>query len=107
MIFDYEEIREKIQDSNDRLFFITILLKINAKNLEELNTKTNLLKNEFAKISAKVRTLNFRQFDGFKASIPINRCNIHDYERNIISQGLATMFPISNSNAESSPEANW
>ena len=104
MIFDYEEIREKIQDSNDRLFFITILLKINAKNLEELNTKTNLLKNEFAKISAKVRTLNFRQFDGFKASIPINRCNIHDYERNIISQGLATMFPISNSNAESSPE---
>ncbi len=104
MIFDYEDIRKKIQTSNDKLFYITILLRVNAKNLEELNIKSNILKNEFSKISVKVRTLNFRQFEGLKANMPFNISNIHDYERNITANGLATMFPISNSNAESSPE---
>lgn len=104
MIYDYEDIRKKIQTTNDRLFYITIHLRVNAKNLDELNTKSNILKNEFSKMSVKVRTLNFRQFDGLKANMPFNVSNIHDYERNVTAEGLATMFPISNSNAESSPE---
>ena len=104
MLYDYEDIRRKIQTTNDRLFFITILLRVNARSLEELNIKSNLLKNEFAKISSKARTLNFRQFEGLKSNLPINRNEIHDYERNITAEGLAKMFPISNSNAESSPE---
>lgn len=104
MIYDYEDMRREIQTNNDKLFYITILLRINGKSLEELNAKSNILKNEFAKISAKARTLNFRQFEGLKANLPINKSNIHDYERNITAQGLSTMFPISNSNAESSPD---
>ena len=51
MLYDYEDIRRKIQTTNDRLFFITILLRVNARSLEELNIKSNLLKNEFAKKS--------------------------------------------------------
>ena len=101
---DYENMRKQIQIKEDRLFYITILLRINARNLEELNEKTDILKTEFAKISAKVRTLNFRQMEGLKANLPMNNCKIHDYERNIVAEGLATMFPISNSNAESSPD---
>lgn len=101
---DYENMRQQIQIKEDRLFYITILLRINARNLEELNEKTDILKTEFAKISAKVRTLNFRQMEGLKANLPMNNCKIHDYERNIVAEGLATMFPISNSNAESSPD---
>lgn len=101
---DYENMRQQIQIKEDRLFYITILFRINARNLEELNEKTDILKTEFAKISAKVRTLNFRQMEGLKANLPMNNCKIHDYERNIVAEGLATMFPISNSNAESSPD---
>lgn len=103
MIYDYEDIRRKVQTSNDKLFFITILLRINATNLDELDVKSNLLKNEFAKISAKARNLNFRQFEGLKANLPFNELNIFDYERNVTTDGLATMFPIANSNVESSP----
>jgi len=101
MIYDYDKIRMQVQTLNDKLFFITILLRINCKSLEELDIKTNLLKNEFAKISAKARTLNFRQLNGLKANLPFNQLGITDYERNVTSDGLATMFPIANSNAES------
>ena len=104
MLYDYEGIRKQVQTSEDKLFFVTILFRINAKSQEELNNKTNLLKNEFAKMSAKLRTLNFRQFDGLKANLPLNSCKILDFERNMTADGLATMFPISNSNQESSPE---
>lgn len=100
---DYERMRQQVQIKEDRLFYITILLRINAKSIEELNLKTDILKAEFAKISAKIRTLNFRQIDGLKANLPLNSSNIYDYERNIVAEGLATMFPISNSNSESSP----
>lgn len=103
MIIDYDHIRRQVQTSNDKLFFITILFRVNATNLEELDAKSNLLKSEFAKISAKARTLNFRQLDGLKANLPFNESKIFDYERNVTSNGLATMFPIANSNTESSP----
>lgn len=103
MIYDYDQIRRQVQTANDKLFFVTILLRINSTNLEELDAKSNLLKNEFAKISAKARTLNFRQLEGLKANLPFNELNIFDYERNVTSDGLATMFPIANSNTESSP----
>ncbi len=60
------------------------------------------VKNEFAKISAKARTLNFRQLDALKANLPFNSLKIYDYERNVINDGLATMFPIASSNMQSS-----
>lgn len=102
MLYDYEDIRQKVQLGNDKLFYITILLRVNATNLKELNAKSNLLKTEFAKISAKARTLNFRQLEGLKSNLPFNELNIYDYERNVTTDGLATMFPIANSNVESS-----
>lgn len=101
MIYDYDEMRNLVQTYNDKLFFVSIFFRINATNLEELNTKSNLLKSEFAKISAKARCLNFRQFEGLRANLPFDTSNIIDYERNVTSEGLATMFPIANSNAES------
>ncbi len=104
MIYDYEQIRRQVQTSNDKLFFVTILLRINAESLEDLDIKTNLLKNEFAKISAKARTLNFRQFKGLLANMPFNDLSIFDYERNFTTDGVATLFPIANSNTESSPD---
>ena len=102
MISDYDYLRNQIQTSNDKLFFVTILIRINAKSIEELDSKTNLLKDEFSKMSAKIRTLNFRQLSGLKANLPFNQLSIYDYERNITSDGVATMFPIANSNTESS-----
>ena len=103
MMLDYDGMRNKIQITDDKLFYVTILIRVNASSMEELNNKSNTLKSEFAKMASKARTLNFRQFKGLQASLPINVSYIHDYERNVTADGLATMFPISNSNSESSP----
>lgn len=100
-IIDFENMRRSIQTTNDRLFFVTILLRLNAESLEELNDKTTILKNEFAKMSAKLRTLSFRQMEGLKANLPINHTKIRDYERNMTADGFATMFPISSSGLSS------
>ncbi len=100
-IIDFENMRRSIQTTNDKLFFVTILLRLNAENLEELNDKTVILKNEFTKISAKLRTLSFRQMEGLKANLPINNTQINDYERNMTADGFATMFPISSSGLSS------
>lgn len=100
-ITDFEDMRRKIQTTNDRLFYVTILLRINAENLDELNERTAVLKSEFSRISAKIRTLSFRQLEGLKDNLPINNGSIHDYERNMTASGFATMFPISSSGLSS------
>lgn len=100
-ITDFEDMRRKIQTTNDRLFYVTILLRLNAENLDELNERTAVLKSEFSRISAKIRTLSFRQLEGLKDNLPINNASIHDYERNMTASGFATMFPISSSGLSS------
>lgn len=100
-ITDFEDMRRKIQTTNDRLFYVTILLRLNAENLDELNERTAVLKSEFSRISAKIRTLSFRQLEGLKDNLPINNGSIHDYERNMTASGFATMFPISSSGLSS------
>lgn len=100
-ITDFEDMRRKIQTTNDRLFYVTILLRLNAESLEDLNERTATLKSEFSRISAKIRTLSFRQLDGLKDNLPINNGSIQDYERNMTASGFATMFPISSSGLSS------
>ena len=100
-ITDFEDMRRKIQTTNDRLFYVTILLRLNAESLEDLNERTSILKSEFSKISAKIRTLSFRQLEGLKDNLPINNGSIQDYERNMTASGFATMFPISSSGLSS------
>lgn len=100
-ITDFEDMRRKIQTTNDRLFYVTILLRLNAENLEALNERTSTLKSEFSKISAKIRTLSFRQLEGLKDNLPINNSSIQDYERNMTASGFAAMFPVSSSGLSS------
>lgn len=100
-ITDFEDMRRKIQTTNDRLFYVTILLRLNAENLVDLDERTAILKSEFSKISAKIRTLSFRQLEGLKDNLPINNGSIQDYERNMTASGFATMFPISSSGLSS------
>lgn len=100
-ITDFEEMRRKIQTTNDRLFYVTILMRLNAESLEDLNERTSILKSEFSKISSKIRTLSFRQLEGLKDNLPINNGSIQDYERNMTASGFATLFPISSSGLSS------
>ena len=72
-IKSFEEMRWNIQINNDKLFFIKILLRINANNLEELNEQSKLLRDEFANKSCEVRPLYFKQLDALKENFTIKQ----------------------------------
>ena len=93
-IMSFEEMRRNIQINNDKLFFIKITLRVNAKSLEELNEKSKLLRDEFANRSCEVRPLYFKQLEALKETLPLNNNIISDNNRNMTSAGLADMFPI-------------
>ena len=86
--------RRNIQINNDKLFFIKITLRVNARNLEELNEKSKVLRDEFANKSCEVRPLYFKQLDALKETLPLNNNIIKDNNRNMTTGGLAAMFPI-------------
>ena len=93
-IQDFEKMRRDIQINNDKLFFIKITLRVNAKSLSELNERSKILKDEFAKRSCEVRTLYFKQLEALKETLPLNNNIISDNNRNMTTAGLAAMFPI-------------
>ena len=97
-INDLEELRMLIQTNQDKLFFATIFITLNAENLSELNEKTKILESELNKKTAMIRTLTFRQMEGLKSMLPIGENPIPNYERNMVAGGLATLIPISNPN---------
>ena len=97
-IGDLEELRMLIQTNQDKLFFATIFITLNAESLEELNEKTKILESELNKKTAMIRTLTFRQLEGLKTMLPIGEVPIPNYERNMVAGGIGTLIPISNPN---------
>lgn len=93
-IQSFEEMRRNIQINNDKMFFIKITLRVNAESLEELNEKSKMLRDEFANRSCEIRPLYFKQLDALKETLPLNNNIINDNNRNMTTQGLASMFPI-------------
>ena len=72
-ISDLEDLRMLIQTNQDKLFFASIFITLNAENLQELNEKTKILESELNKKMAMIRTLTFRQIEGLKTMLPIRR----------------------------------
>lgn len=72
-ISDLEDLRMLIQTNQDKLFFATIFITLNAESLQELNEKTKILESELNKKTAMIRTLTFRQLEGLKTMLPIRR----------------------------------
>ena len=97
-ITDLEDLRMLIQTNQDKLFYTTIFITLNAENLEELNEKTRILESELNKKTAMIRTLKFRQVEGLKTILPTGDYPIRNHERNMVAGGIATLIPISNPN---------
>ena len=97
-ISDLEDLRMLIQTNQDKLFYATVFITLNAENLQELNDKTKILESELNKKTAMIRTLTFRQLEGLKTMLPIGDIPISNYERNMVAGGIATLIPISNPN---------
>lgn len=96
MMQDLEKERAAIQTNRDRMFYVSIFITLHAKNLQELEEKTLILEDVFARKATKIRTLSFRQVDGFKSSLMASDKVVPDFHRNVTTGGLATMIPISN-----------
>ena len=84
-IGDLEDLRMLIQTNQDRLFYTTIFISLNAESLKDLNEKTKILESELNKKTAMIRTLAFRQLEGYKTILPTNEYPIPNYERNMVA----------------------
>ena len=84
-IGDLEDLRMLIQTNQDKLFYATIFITLNAENLQELNETTKILESELNKKTAMIRTLTFRQLEGLKTMLPTRRSSNPNHERNMVA----------------------
>ena len=95
-IQDIEEERYRIQTNKDKMFYTSIFIKLHAKSLEEIESKTLVVKDILAKQYVEVKTLTLRQLEGLQCSLPIGHTPLEGVDRNTTSYALSTLFPISN-----------
>lgn len=93
---DIENERYQIQTNKDKMFYTTIILKLHAESLDQLEHKTLAVKDILAKKYVEIKTLSLRQLEGLQCSLPIGHTPLKGFDRNMTSYGLSTMFPISN-----------
>ena len=60
-ICDLEDLRMLIQTNQDKLFFATIFITLNAESLQELNEKTKILESELNKKTACMKNSNINK----------------------------------------------
>ena len=84
-INDLEDLRMLIQTNQDKLFYVTIFISLNAESLADLNEKTKILESKLNQKAAMIRTLTFRQTEGYKTILPINEYPIRNYEKNMVA----------------------
>ena len=97
-----EEMRRNIQINNDKMFFVKIEFRVNAESIEELNEKSNILRDEFSNRSCEIKTLYFKQLEALKETLPINNNLLEENTRNMTAEGVATLFPIARAKADTS-----
>ena len=97
-----EEMRRNIQINNDKMFFVKIEFRVIAESIEELNEKSNILRDEFSNRSCEIKTLYFKQLEALKETLPINNNLLEENTRNMTAEGVATLFPIARAKADTS-----
>ena len=79
-------------------FYSLLAIEVARPTKEELDEKTLLIESEFAKKTALIRCLTFRQLEAWKNMLPLGLNPIPNFERNMVTGGIATLIPISNPN---------
>lgn len=93
---DIDALREGVQTNAERMFYVQPIITIWARNVSELDTKTDYLEDICARKSLKIRCLVYEQSKGFATSLPILNISVNKYLRNMTTGAISCLVPIGN-----------
>lgn len=94
-IADYRALREAVQLSRDRLYYVTIYIAVHAVTPEELRRRCNSIEDVLARKNVLARVLVMRQVEGLLAVLPISNNKVNDYWKNLTTGAAACCMPAS------------
>ena len=88
--------RDAIQRGEDRLYYVSVLVTVGAKTLEELDKKCLVLEEVLGGRGAHIRRPLKRQTEAFKSVMPMGNNYLPDIYRNFNLGGAVSLFPFLN-----------
>ncbi|MCK5588712.1 MAG: conjugal transfer protein TraC [Candidatus Pacebacteria bacterium] len=88
-----EELRDKLQQSIEKLFSVGVYITIYGKSEKELSKLENEIKSLLESKMIYVRPAIFQQAEGFKSTMPLNKDLLGVYSK-LNSETLASIFPF-------------
>lgn len=93
-INETEKIMKDLIESDEKMFFATVLLNITANNLDELDRITDITLRTCRKHVVKADILTYQQEDGLSSMLPIGRNRIKA-KRGMLTDGVGILLPFS------------
>jgi len=92
-IEDIEELRDRLQRGEEKLFHFALYLTLYAKTLEELDRLTNRVEAILGGTLIYTKVAMFQAEQGFKSTLPLAR-DLIEVKRNLNTGALSTVFPF-------------
>lgn len=93
---DLDELREAIQTNRDRMFFAEVFIKIWGKDLEDLNSRSEMFEDICARKSLLPRSMAYDQGKAFISTLPYMNIKTKENLRNMTTGGIACLVPTGN-----------
>lgn len=90
---DLEDLRDKLQQAQERLFAIGLYITVYADNLEELNRTERDIRSILESKLVYVKPALFQQLDGFKTALPFGTDKLQVQSR-MNSSPVSSIFPF-------------
>jgi len=88
--------RSKLEQNFENLFHVTTLCSLYKDDVKELNKASQMFQSSLSGSRMNVMPLDLRQDDAFKSCSPFGLLSVPDYQRNMNTGALGTMFPFYN-----------
>lgn len=93
---DLRRLRLEIQSNRERMYYTTTLIMLWAAGLEELESRTETMRDIFAEMNIQERVLVYRQKEGFISMLPLCENKVYKYYVNTPVGATAAMQPFVN-----------
>ncbi len=90
---DVENLRDTLQQAQERLFKVGVYITFYGQNLEELNKLENLIQNTLESKLVYIKPALFRQIEGFNSVLPLNQDQLQIHT-SLNSGPASSLFPF-------------
>lgn len=91
---DVQRTLENVQSGDDRMFITSIVVTVIESSKKKLDDMLSLIQAIASQEGCQIKTLDYRQEQGFMSSLPLGICTVRKIETKFMTRSVAGLIPF-------------